>query len=397
MAKRYYQNWLREYLSYTIESESPDIFHFWTAVSMIGGALRRQVWIEQEIFQWVPNFYVILVGPPGVAAKSTSVRLGTKLLERIEGIKFGPQSITWQALTQSLEEATALIPFGDGEFLPMSCLTCSISELGTFLHPDEKDFMDVLVSLWDGQIEMWERKTKTQGENKIPNPWINVIGCTTPSWLRNNFPEAMVGGGLTSRIVFVYADKKRRLISYPGKVIQREEHKLHSDKLVHDLQIISELKGEYILNDEATAWGDKWYATHWGNRPKHLASDRFGGYYARKQTHIHKLAMVIAASKRDELIITEEDLIFSNQMVTELEKDMAVVFQSIGLAETNKNVNEMLAYLKAFKSMTQKEIWRRMMPIMSSREFDEATNAAVKAGYIKISGPELTYTPTKES
>lgn len=279
----------------------------------------------------------------------------------------------------------------------MSCLTCSISELGTFLHPEEKDFMDVLVSLWDGQLEVWERKTKTQGADKIPNPWINVIGCTTPSWLRNNFPEAMVGGGLTSRIVFVYADKKRRLIPYPGKVIQREDHKEHADKLVNDLNIISELKGEYELNDEATAWGDTWYTNHWKNRPKHLASDRFGGYYARKQTHIHKLAMVVAASQRNELVITQEDLIFSTQMVTELEKDMAIVFQSIGLAETSKNVTEMLAYLRAFKSMTQKEIWRRMMPIMSSREFDEATNAAVKAGYIKISGPELTYTPTKDS
>ena len=47
---------------------------------------------------------------------------------------------------------------------------------------------------------------------------------------------------------------------------------------------------------------------------------------ARKQTHIHKLAMVIAASQRDELILTAEDISLANTMVTDLEKDMPKVF-----------------------------------------------------------------------
>ena len=49
---------------------------------------------------------------------------------------------------------------------------------------------------------------------------------------------------------------------------------------------------------------------------------RFGGYLARKQTHIHKLAMVLAASRRDELLIDEEDLALAAKMMTDLEQDM---------------------------------------------------------------------------
>ncbi len=397
--KRNSTSWLREYMKYTAQSESPDIFHLWTAVSMIGGALRRQVWIDQRYFQWTPNFYIVLVGPPGVAAKSTSVRAGTALLEGVEGIHFGPQSMTWQALTQSLEAAQELVPFPNDEYLPMSCLTCSVTELGTFLRPDDKEFMDVLVSLWDGQLETWRRSTKTQGEDIIQNPWINIIGCTTPAWLRNNFPDAMIGGGLTSRIVFVYGDRKRHLVPYPADVIDFEKFKSDAERLTYDLNIIAQIKGAYELDKAAKTWGASWYKHHWSTRPDHMASERYGGYIARKQTHLHKLAIVLAAGQRCELVITEGDLIIANQMVTALEADMATVFEAIGVASTSKHVNEMLAYLHAFKRMTQRALWRRLMPVMDSREFDEATGAAVKAGYIKLvnDGDDIVYVPTSEA
>ena len=81
---RNFPNWLQGYLEYTKASESPTPFHFWTGVSTIAGALRRRVWIDQRYFQWTPNFYIVLVGPAGVAAKSTSLRSGMKLLEKLK-------------------------------------------------------------------------------------------------------------------------------------------------------------------------------------------------------------------------------------------------------------------------------------------------------------------------
>src|SRR3990167_348462 len=288
---RNYKNWLSGYARYTRHSESPDLFHFWTGVFTIAGALRRQVWIDQRHFQWTPNFYIIFVAPPGVVAKSTSIRIGTKLLEQVEGIHFGPKSMTWQGLTDALVEANELVPFPD-EYRAMSCLTCSVTELGTFLRPEDKVMVDVLVDIWDGQMETWRRRTKSvEGRVTVENPWINVIGCTTPAWLRDNFPESMVGGGLTSRIVFIYGEEKRSLIPYPADLYKLEEFAEEERKLVEDLRVISQLKGEYILTPTAKAWGYKWYEHHWTKRPEHMISDRYGGYIARKQTHIHKLAM----------------------------------------------------------------------------------------------------------
>jgi len=397
LSKRHFLNWLTGYGEYTKHSESPDLFHFWTGVFTIAGALRRQVWIDQRYFQWTPNFYIVLVGPAGIAAKSTSLRLGTSLLRQVEGIKFGPKSMTWQALTHALEEAYDLVPMGDAitdDLVPMSCITCSINELGTFLRPEDKVMMDVLVDLWDGQQEVWDRRTVyKEGQVTIENPWINVMGCTTPTWLRDNIPEAMIGGGLVSRIVFIYGDEKRHLVPYPSELQGLEEFVEIGKRLVDDLSTISQLKGEYHLTPTAKKWGVRWYAAHWEKKPEHMVSERYGGYIARKQTHIHKLAMVLAAAQRDELKITEGDLIVADNMMTGLEPAMQEVFQSIGVGDISRLVMEILAYVRAYRQIPKKTLWRAMLHIMGPKEFDEATTAAVNAGYLRIVhiGTDLMY------
>src|SRR6516165_5851867 len=111
---RRFPNWLKAYTSYTRDSESPTEFHFWTGVSVLAGALRRRVWIDMKKFQWTPNFYVILVGPPGVAAKSTSISMGMSLLSKVQGVRFGPESMTWQALAKDLADSIEHVEYFNG-------------------------------------------------------------------------------------------------------------------------------------------------------------------------------------------------------------------------------------------------------------------------------------------
>jgi len=403
VAKRRFPNWLSAYARFTRHSEAPDLFHFWTGVFTIAAVLRRQVWIDQRYFQWTPNFYIVLVAPAGIATKSTSLGLGSDLLKRIDGIHFGPDSMTWQGLTRSLEEAHTLVPLGtgiDAQYLPMSCVSCSVSELGTFLRPEDKTMTDVLTDLWDGKAKSWKRQTSgLEGRITIENPWINVMACTTPSWLKDNFTEAMVGGGLTSRIVFVYAQDKRKYVAYPASEFPYEVFQKEATELVEDLQIIAGLVGEYHLTKEALEWGKTWYEDHWRKRPEHMVSERFGGYIARKQTHIHKLAIVLAAAQRDELVIHKRDLEIANHMTTGLEVSMRTVFESIGVGDVSRMVNEILVYVRAYGEITQQALWRLMMPLMGPKEFEEASTAAIKAGYIKCAqrGSTIVYIAVRET
>ena len=403
---RFYENWLKGYVHHTRFSESPDAYHFWTGVATVAGALRRKVWIDQRQFQWTPNFYVILVGPPGVAAKSTSIRSGLSILEKVEGVFFGPQSMTWQALTESLQNAQEVVEVpGLVEPEVMSCLTIGVSELGTFLRADDGELVDVLVSMWDGQKEVWRRQTRTQGTTTIHNAWLNIIGCTTPAWLKDNFPEVFIGGGLTSRILFVYADRKRQFVAYPGDLIPAKEYQLEADNLLHDLRKISEIRGEYQLHPLAKRWGVQWYEDHW-TRPRspNLSSDRFDGYYARKQTHIHKTAIVIAASKRDNLEILMEDLIEADIVVSALEENMLKVFASIGVSPEAKKSTEIVSIVKGAKGgLPYQTLWRMCFTTMTGKDFQDALTDGIQAGYLNYDkaakhvfyvGPEdLTQSP----
>jgi len=387
---RKFSNWLKAYTSYTRDSESPTSFHFWTGVSVLAGALRRRVWIDMKKFQWTPNFYIILVGPPGVAAKSTSISMGMRLLSKVPGVKFGPESMTWQALAKDLEDAVEHVEYynsaGVKELAKMSCLTIEITELGTFLRLDDDQLMSFLIRMWEGQRDTFRHKTKASGNVEVDNPWLNIIGATTPAWMKENFPEAMIGGGLTSRVVFIYGDKKRLLIPYPDEVIPpQEEAKLRED-LVTDLVEISKLSGPYQLSPFAREWGRAWYSDHNNPdlRPPHLASDRYGGYLARKQTHLHKFAIVLAAAKRNQLLIEEDDLREADAIITDNEKDMLKVFQSIGVVTQSKHVQEIVSIVHFNGFMTSKQLWSKSMNYMTLKEFEDAVKAAIHGGLLNV-------------
>lgn len=374
MANRVLENWIKSYMGYSSHSEAPDKMHFWVAVSTIAGALRRRVWIDQGYFQWTPNFYIIFVAPPGIVSKSTTLSIGMNLLKQLEGVKFGPDAITWQALTMALEEANEQVLMADGNYHPMSCLTIASSELGVFFNPNDRELVDVLVSLWDGQVGVWEKRTKTQGSDRIENPWINIAACTTPGWIASNFPESLIGGGFTSRCVFVYAREKRRLVAYPSKDIPPEFLDIQR-KLVHDLEAISLLRGQVVLSAPATEWGIRWYEEHYKSKPKHLDNERFGGYLARKQTHIHKLAMVLSAAYKDELVITQQDLEQAAQIVTALEADMPQVFELIGVEGAAKHSTDVLAIVRSAGTISHLDLFRQCFKSMGMQDFTNAVAA----------------------
>lgn len=401
--RRHFPNWLQAYLEYTRFSEAPDPLHFWTAISTIGGALRRRVWIDQRQFSWTPNFYIIFVAPPGVATKSTTINVGMKLLREVPDVVFGSNSGTWQGLTTALEESKRVYPKDEmgTEFLQMSCLTMAISELGTFLKPKETDLVDLLVDLWDGGDRVWKHRIKTgdHPSTEIVNPWVNIIGCTTPAWLRGNFPTYMIEGGLTSRCVFVFADKKRHLVSYPSEMAVNGWWLEMGARLTEDLVAMSEMQGEYRILPDALEWGHQWYEHHWANRPAALMSEKYGGYYARKQTHFHKLAIVIAAAQRSELYITKEDLMQAERLVTATEGDIDRVFKTIGASDDSRAMAEILAIVKAAGQIPARDCWRRLMGTVNHKDFESGVRGLIASKNIIAVrlGDELNYLPGGET
>lgn len=384
MPNRRCEDWLKSFVEYSSFGEAPLKMLFWTGVSTVCGALRRRVWIDMKYFQWVPNMYIVMVAPPGIVSKSTTANVGMNLLRQVPGIKFGPDVVTWQALVESLSQngEMALDP-ETGEYLPMACVTIASDEFGTFLNPDDREMVDVLVSLWDGKRGSFTKVTKSSGNDSIENPWINVIACTTPAWIAGNFPQYMIGGGFTSRCIFVFTEAKRQEIAYPDENVPEHFNKLKGD-LIHDLEIISTLIGEMKISPGAREWGRDWYTQHWRNSPKELNTDQFAGYLARKQTHIHKLAMVLSASQRDDRLITTEHLAFAVDTLSALESDMPRVFTSIGQDKVTSGTTQIIHIITKEGSMSKAELYRYMYRDYSYDDFEKSVIGAVQSQVLQM-------------
>lgn len=381
---RNYPDWLSAFLNYSKYGEAPTRMYFWVGVSAIAGALRRRVWIDEVYFRWYPNFYIIIVAPPGIVSKTTTVGIGMDLLRKVPGIHFGPSVVTWEALVQ--EFACAAEQFEvDGEFVTMSPITIESGEFGNLFDPKDRKMVDVFVTLWDSKDGKFEKKTKMSGNDVVVNPWINLIACTTPSWIAENFSRYLIGGGFTSRSVFVYADKKENYVAYPSASAPASLKEMRQN-LIQDLEhIATNLCGEYRLTPEATEWGEAWYKDHYSVQIRKYDETIFGGYVARKQTHIHKLAMIIAASSSDELWITREHLETAAQMMTDLEPDMHRVFSDIGKSEQSINVDKLINLVKRSGGIGYAEAYRQVhMYFPSSREYEEVLSGAIKSGMLKL-------------
>jgi hypothetical protein len=340
---RNFEDFIKSYVdTFAIRGEAPERFHFWCAVSTVAGALRRRVYIDEGTFRWYSNFYIVLVGPPGTVKKSSVINIGARLLRDVPNINIGADCTTWQKFVEEVARAKDMFAEGDPSQSQLEdfasqvhTVTCAvslqISELGTFLNPDDREMINILTELWDCKIDQsFVKMTKTQGSDSIMNPFVNVIAGTTPQWMNDNFRGRFGGWGFSSRCIFLHASKPDRAVAYPHKSWRKGELDDVLAQFREDLTDISQLQGVYRLDTEAERLGEAWYSHHMDRKvalDSHPHHDAWLSYYlARKFDHIHKLAMVLAASRRSTLIIEVEDLKDAILRCDEIEDELSEIF-----------------------------------------------------------------------
>ena len=383
---RHFPNWLTAYVQYAGVGEAPAKMHFWAGIGAIAACLRRRVWIDMKRFTWTPGFYIIFVAPPGIVQKSTTIDIAMDLVKQVSGVRFGPNVATWQALATAFAAAgeSFEFPLGSGDWHPMSAVTLVASELGSLLNLQDRDLVSLLIELWDGK-KSHEKLTKGNGCDMIEAPWINLEAGTTPHWIAENMPASTVGGGLTSRCIFIYAEEKERFVPYVDEMVGKDDKDLRLC-LIQDLEHITmELCGPYTITPEARDYGRRWYENFWKLAKSRMDNRTLEGYAARKQTHLHKTAMVIAAAQRDERIITDDDLQLANAMLENLEPDMQKVFDRIGRSEMSLNAERLLKFIASRGQVPVVSAYREVHAAFpDSRDYEAVLAGLVRSGQVAM-------------
>lgn len=381
-------NWLARYIELAQISESPDFLHFWTGVSIIAGVTQRKTYFDMGTFKFIPNFYIIFVGPAGVIQKSTTIMPARKFLGefRDKGVYLGQATTTWQNFIAEFAKAENAVAYPDNpKGLKLHYHTMSIiaSELGTFLDFTNQDLINHLTDLWDAQEGKSEKGTKTQGTNVILNPVLNLLGGTTPAWIMENFQEFMIGSGFTSRCIFIHADKKSKQIPYPAFHAEKIGFDIGqwTKDLLHDLKIISNLAGAFTLTPEAQEYGIELYSKIQETLHSPDTGVELQGFYSRVQGHIHKLAMVLSLAERDDLSIDKETLIRAERIIQEAEASRVAVLASVGQTRESKVVADIRRILFHTPEVTAQFIWHRLSARADQRTIESALRTGIRAGF----------------
>lgn len=376
-------DWLSDFVECFQHGEAPPRVLYWVGVSTIAGALGRKVWIDEEIFRWYPNFYILIVGVPGEAKKSTSSSLGMTMLQEI-GVDLGPEISTWQGLITHFADCAQLVRVGDEE-QEMSCVTLELSEFGTFFDTSDHWLVDVLTRMWDNKPGPLIKNTKKDGNEVVANPWLNLIACTTPEWVTDNFRAGLAGTGLASRMLYIYCDRSVRDVSYPSRSKIKAPKALRTD-LVNRLKEIVKFNGPVQMTEAAYVWGDNWYKESKA-RARAANSEIERNFFAREQTHLHKLAIVIAASRGRLPVIDVADMIEADKHLQNLSVDSRRVFNVVGQTNTSKAALKIIDMLELNGPMHRRDLYRKgFFRTISIKDFMEALASALVAGLVQQTG-----------
>lgn len=387
--RRCEHGFLHDYLHYTSVQESPTDFHLWVALSIIASALNRQVWFQREYFTIYPNLFVVLVAESGLLHKSTAINMGVRLHKDALpnycwlNQKTSPEKMVSELATLSKDTGKAVASVHSSEF-------------SVFFGQSRKDasLIQTLTDLYDCP-DHWSAATLSRGEEEIHNCCLSIIAGSTPEWIQNSLPEDSIGGGFMSRMLLINrieTDKEPE--AFPEDQVTPEMRKSR-ENCIHDLQIIASMHGKYTWTKDAKELFRTWYSVH----DVSTAPINLRGYFGRKGDFILKLAMLIAASVSDQLIINREHFQYALAILDANEPFIQELTYKMAQTKEGNNIQKILNLIKRAGTIEHSTLLRRVYYMVDKKGLAEIISTLESAGDITVTykGQKVSYTAKDRS
>jgi hypothetical protein len=395
MSRRNLENWLDGYSEYTLQTESPRNFNKWSGISAIAAALRKKVKFQLGRLSTYPNLYIVLVAEPGVSRKTTALNYCTEITGEIDSIINSADSTTRESLIEDLELAAQDHSMDDGTNLKHNSLSIISREFESFLGQKKENarMLVLLTDLFDCGGKPWQYKTKNKGKNVLNAVYLNLLAATTPESLASSLPSSAIGGGLTSRILFVNASGER--VKYaeppvPSPVLVKA--------LIQDLEIISRITGTYEFSPECRLKWIDWYEEFDGESIHRICKDRaFSCWYGRKSTFVLKLAQILTAARTNSLIVEWHIIEEAFALLEEVESTMDQAFTAVGRSDITVDVTAVCSIVEKYGKIYEKQLLHLVYRDMSADKFDIVIATAVRCGSItkELVGDKVIYKSVK--
>ena len=369
-------DWLVGLKTYVEETEAPRPFWLWGGIFTICSALQRKVWLPYGIENIYPNLYVMLVGPPG-SRKAGPLSLSKQMLLDL-GLSVSADSSSKRALTKELAEISKGSHFDfKGKPRPQCPMAIISKEMSSLLAVDPKGMIEVLTDLFDSH-DKWQYKTSGEGQDYLYGVCLSCFIATTPTWLGANLPHEAIGGGYTSRHIIINDTGIYKSVAIPAEL----SPKLYG-MLLHDLNKISVLTGEFSWGPGAREYFTNWYDNELSKKTKQIKDERLHGFIARMHVHVLKAAMALRISYSDALILMPDDIGHSIDMIDQALIIMGTALGGHGRSKVGGDVEKLLAKIKSVGQLSETEISRDYFLNANPGELDEILKTIVRLKFVK--------------
>jgi hypothetical protein len=363
-------DFIKAYLDYTEMQESPPAFHYWTAITIISAALKRQVWLERgfKALRLYPNTYIMIVGPPGRQKKSTAIKLGIDLLyEADPSVQIFQERMTPEGVMLAMNRVNANMA---AQSLNMeSSLLLVASELTTMFGADQSQAgrMISFMTRWYDCPDIFPYLTATHGKLEFFNLYPTFLGATPETML--NIIPAEARGGLLSRMIFIHSNDRKR--------IPRPRAGPGYSALIDQLKQIANMKGVFTETKSAQDYFDEWYMTI-----PDEADDRAATFMERLPDHVLKMACILAAS-RDTMTIDVKLMDAAIQVMVEVIPGVRHILAHVGASDFAQLTMRILSQITSYGPFAKIQIYTANSFTASVEEIDQAVADLVERRLIK--------------
>lgn len=356
--------YLNDYMAMVEDTESPRLFHVWGALFTLASAMGRRCYLPTGVGEIYPNPYILFVGKPSTK-KSTAIRVPKRLLKDSTNIRIAPNDTAGhrQGLVRAMSDdddvaeesiggelnnalnernglaGLSLEEIGQSEVVKLVSdadrhnMTVLASEFTGFIGQNNKEMLDFLTQMWDG--DSYSYKTKN-GETTMDSPLISVLSGTTPTSIASAMPATSAGQGFLSRIILVYGSQKYKEVPWPelppAELVTKVESVV---SYVHN-----KFSGAFTQTPDA-----KEYATTLYSYKPDMDDPRFTHYIDRRFIHLIKTAMAVAASQR-RMELRKDDYMDAHVILCATEKGMPDALGQFGLSPDAQVKQGIVEFLK---------------------------------------------------
>ena len=346
-----------------------------------------------------PNLYVVLIGTSGRTRKGTAIGIAKAMLKDLPGVTVVPESSSGrQAMIAAMKRANKNFEDPTDGIIKFHCSVTAFSEeLSVFLGQGDIAYLASLTDWYDSKDD-WEYETISRGKDSLQGVCLNLCGGTAPDWIQSMLPQEALGGGFTSRVIFVVEEKKRKIV--PEYFVDDKTKEL-GRKLRLDLERISQLAGEMTFDEAGKKAYVDWYIdqdTKLSNGQPAIQDPRFAGYCERRATHLRKLMLVCSASRGDDLKLTKADFHKALKLLTDVEVNMSKTFGGLGKAKTSDATETVMGYIQSVKYTTRRAVMQRFYRDVDPNTLSIIETTLQQMGVMKITlladashGPDKSY------